>query len=509
MITSMMKKGSAHHTELAFIELGLRSRSVDFSKILAQIDGMVKVLTEEQATDDETKAFCAKEISAKEQEEERIAREQKQNEERIRQQEQQRALRKKNEEDRKVNDILEKLRVQRQLRAKEVLYELAQKGFKKINKDKIDDLIKNEKEEIEYDTVMSFYQSVLQKEREAFEEEKKKKRNTVEIWAHALKMEESKALGEYCKKHGQRDVELIQKAIEERHQRERETKEKLVSAMPAFDKFKQGELDKRAIDHKDKQIKFRDKEAQVVKEAIMEFAKRQVQILKIKEQNRIAAEARMARDKRIQEENRKRALEEGRNPDERDDENSGWGRGSGIEEARENQRRIAERDAQRQQARDGGSGQMGGFARGDFKRKTEASPKPEGGRSARDNQQEADGPGFGFRNTNAGRSNQEEQKRAGGGGAPMFTNSRKARDQKEGGDGGQSFGFRSNNAGAKSTADAPKAGGPSKGGPPQFTRGGGTGNRGGTSGNRGGGGAGGGFARNNPPRSGGDGGFSR
>merc|ERR1719421_2288718 len=36
---------------------------------LAQIDGMVKVLAEEQATDDETKAFCSKEIGAKDAEE--------------------------------------------------------------------------------------------------------------------------------------------------------------------------------------------------------------------------------------------------------------------------------------------------------------------------------------------------------------------------------------------------------------------------------------------------------
>merc|ERR1719235_369434 len=62
MITSMMKKGSAHHTELAFIELGLRSRSVDFSKILAMVDGMVKVLGEEQKDDDATKSYCDKEM---------------------------------------------------------------------------------------------------------------------------------------------------------------------------------------------------------------------------------------------------------------------------------------------------------------------------------------------------------------------------------------------------------------------------------------------------------------
>merc|ERR1719379_2631107 len=58
----MMKKGSMHHAELALIELGLRSRSVDFSKILAMVDGMVKVLGEEQKDDDPTKAYCDKEF---------------------------------------------------------------------------------------------------------------------------------------------------------------------------------------------------------------------------------------------------------------------------------------------------------------------------------------------------------------------------------------------------------------------------------------------------------------
>merc|ERR1719181_1432690 len=47
MVSAMMKKGSIHHSELA-----LRSRSVDFSKILAMVDGMVKVLGEEQKDDD-------------------------------------------------------------------------------------------------------------------------------------------------------------------------------------------------------------------------------------------------------------------------------------------------------------------------------------------------------------------------------------------------------------------------------------------------------------------------
>merc|ERR1719335_1907017 len=62
MVSAMMKKGSMHHAELALIELGLRSRSVDFSKILAMVDGMVKVLGEEQKDDDATKSYCDKEM---------------------------------------------------------------------------------------------------------------------------------------------------------------------------------------------------------------------------------------------------------------------------------------------------------------------------------------------------------------------------------------------------------------------------------------------------------------
>jgi hypothetical protein len=63
MVSAMMKKrGAMHHTELALIELGLRSRSVDFSKILAMVDGMVKVLGEEQKDDDNTKSYCDKEM---------------------------------------------------------------------------------------------------------------------------------------------------------------------------------------------------------------------------------------------------------------------------------------------------------------------------------------------------------------------------------------------------------------------------------------------------------------
>merc|ERR1719352_1580687 len=64
-IAALAKKDPAHAPRLALLQYSLRAKSVDFSKILAQIDGMMKVLGEEQKTDDETKTFCSKEISTK------------------------------------------------------------------------------------------------------------------------------------------------------------------------------------------------------------------------------------------------------------------------------------------------------------------------------------------------------------------------------------------------------------------------------------------------------------
>merc|ERR1719353_2844793 len=64
-LAAVASKDAKHGQQLAFIQFALKAKAVDFSKILAQIDGMVKVLAEEQKTDDETKAFCSKEIGAK------------------------------------------------------------------------------------------------------------------------------------------------------------------------------------------------------------------------------------------------------------------------------------------------------------------------------------------------------------------------------------------------------------------------------------------------------------
>merc|ERR1719201_2578262 len=64
VVASLSKKYSGE--SLALLQYSLKAKAVDFSKIMAQIDGMVKVLSDEQDDDDSQKAFCEKEISKSE-----------------------------------------------------------------------------------------------------------------------------------------------------------------------------------------------------------------------------------------------------------------------------------------------------------------------------------------------------------------------------------------------------------------------------------------------------------
>jgi chromosome segregation ATPase len=63
VLVSLMQKSQAHATVFSLLSSALKSKSVDFSKITAQIDGMIDVLGKEQADDDKQKAFCDSEFS--------------------------------------------------------------------------------------------------------------------------------------------------------------------------------------------------------------------------------------------------------------------------------------------------------------------------------------------------------------------------------------------------------------------------------------------------------------
>merc|ERR1719238_404919 len=66
LVTSLARKYSGSGPSLALLQYSLKAKAVDFSKIVAQIDGMVKVLGDEQDDDDTQKAFCEKEIAKSE-----------------------------------------------------------------------------------------------------------------------------------------------------------------------------------------------------------------------------------------------------------------------------------------------------------------------------------------------------------------------------------------------------------------------------------------------------------
>jgi len=49
---------------------------------------------------------------------------------------------------------------------------------------------------------MAFYTNLLKRDRDAFELNKTKKVNDVEIWSRAVKEEEKIAMEKYCSEHG-------------------------------------------------------------------------------------------------------------------------------------------------------------------------------------------------------------------------------------------------------------------------------------------------------------------
>jgi len=67
---------------------------------------------------------------------------------------------------------------------------------------------------------MTYYENLLKRDREAFELNKTRKANDVEIWTRAVKEEEKAAMEKYCNEKGQQDIAAIQKAIIDRHTKE-------------------------------------------------------------------------------------------------------------------------------------------------------------------------------------------------------------------------------------------------------------------------------------------------
>jgi len=63
VLSKVAASAGSQQNALALLGFQLKAKKVDFSKILAQIDGMMKVLDSDQANDDEQQKFCEAEIS--------------------------------------------------------------------------------------------------------------------------------------------------------------------------------------------------------------------------------------------------------------------------------------------------------------------------------------------------------------------------------------------------------------------------------------------------------------
>ena len=181
--------------------------------------------------------------------------------------------------------ILEKLEQVKKTRAIEILNILKVKGIKKIGKEKVKDLEANT-DKIDYDVVIDYYQSLLQKEREQIEEDKKKKLKEIELWTRATREEEKLAVEKYAKEHGEKEIELIRSTIMERQSKELKEKEALSSAKDVFRAHMEKMMEVRNQQWVEKKKEFKAKKMGELKADILELAETELK----KYQNKVLAE---------------------------------------------------------------------------------------------------------------------------------------------------------------------------------------------------------------------------
>jgi len=67
LVAAAAKSDGVHKNQLALIQFSLKAKSVDFSKVIAQIDNMSAIMVSEQKDDDAQKDFCDKDMAKSEQ----------------------------------------------------------------------------------------------------------------------------------------------------------------------------------------------------------------------------------------------------------------------------------------------------------------------------------------------------------------------------------------------------------------------------------------------------------
>eukprot|EP00347_Sterkiella_histriomuscorum_P021885 403332425 len=234
----------------------------------------------------------------------------------------------KEEKERQKNKLLEELEVMRKIRAQEVVQELLRKNIKKINGIKIDK--QGQDQELDYDTIMNFYQNLLRKEKEQFEVVKKQKLKDTDHWARALREEEKVVIEKYCAEHGEEEMKQIQKAIADRNEKELKMRLALERAYPVYQRFREDVMTVRKVEFQNKMKEFIDKKGNELKEDLLSQALRELKKIENIRKVQDAEKARKERDAKISAEKKAKGITE-ETLEEDGTLGIGWGRGVKVQ----------------------------------------------------------------------------------------------------------------------------------------------------------------------------------
>jgi hypothetical protein len=249
----------------------------------------------------------------------------------------------------KLQDELEHIR---KIKATEVVADLIRRNIKKVNGVQLQDY-QSGKLEIDYDSVMSYYQDLIKKEKEAFDVEKQRRHREIQIWSRALKEEQKRQIEKFCEDKGAEEMAQILEAIKQRHERESGLKNAMASSYSSMKAFKDRQMEIRKEKHQQATNTFMDEKAREVQNDIIRQAKKEL----VLENNR-----KIQREKERKTHEELMAKRKDEQAGEDDEESKGWMKGQ-----------IKQQPTYDRPAR--GDGDDGGFIkRGTGARKEETAP---------------------------------------------------------------------------------------------------------------------------------------
>ena len=139
---------------------------------------------------------------------------------------------------------------------------------------------------IDYDVAVEVYQNFIMKEREAIEEQKKKKLRDVELWNRAVREEEKIAVEKYAKEQGDKEIQQIEESIRAKQEKEKKEREALAQARAAFTTDYEARMVIRNEKWEQKKAEFMKMQMEELKQKILDHA--QSELRKVENKRLIA-----------------------------------------------------------------------------------------------------------------------------------------------------------------------------------------------------------------------------